>query len=314
MGILKKALLMFCFIILFSSVGFANTVPGNLEMIYPTSGPVIGTEYNYIYQNYQPYLKTVYNYNDGQVNYKVGSRVQLKRVYLDLNYGYWLNDDLLSYSHQQGFEGKSYYAPGIDKSLRMTAFYGKVGRDINPEVETAYLKANYGQQLYFDFDREVNLRFSALTGQAIGSGENYYLANLELPTKIKNLRILPQFGYIEQDEIVKPYYSLENHVRGSDWNQKKGNRLATITLEYQRPLFSIEPDNNIKLLLSQLRGAIFLDAGGVLESDQQLTDFDLHYSGGTALVLPLGLMELRLEEIVTEEGEWSTQFAVGAVY
>lgn len=187
-------------------------------------------------------------------------------------------------------------------------FQGQIGSSFNEEIKTRFAYLSYYKDLHYDVLNEIKFYFNVTSGQDITEGDSYYISNLTLPVKLGEYRIVPRFGYINSSSRIEPCYNLSSYVTG--YENEKGNRLVSLFLERQ---FQIYPYSD-NPFLALMNGSVFVRTGDVISADESVKDFKLHTSGGLGLVWAMGQVEYRLEEFVTDKGEWQTMFFVSFSY
>jgi hypothetical protein len=128
--------------------------------------------------------------------------------------------------------------------------------------------------------------------------------------------LIPQLGYINQGDQITPYYDLANYVTGyNNYNPQQnkgeqGTKLLAIKLEKS---FNLLPYTDLPLL-NLLQGVTSITAADVLEDNEELNDFNLHSSASLGLALNLVEVDLRLERVVTDKGNWKILFTTNYIY
>jgi outer membrane protein assembly factor BamA len=101
-------------------------------------------------------------------------------------------------------------------------------------------------------------------------------------------------GYTSQTSSIAPEYDLNSYLRGGEWHQLSGNRLAAATVEYR--FFNSDSDFRPDCT------AIFFDCGDILLPGESWDDLRMRYSYGISLIgeLPIG-NEFQIYLAVTDD-------------
>jgi hypothetical protein len=292
-------------------------VEAELEPIYPLQSQIIGAKYSHEFSLGRPYLSSGYDFNQQQLYYQLGSQFNYNQHWnYGLKYSHWANYSLPGYLYQQGFNGSMNYQQSeqeLTRNLQISLFHGHLGENLGQEIKTNYINLNYNQQLYQDWNNKANFILDITSGQG---RENYYSSNLKIPIKFNNFTLIPQLGYINQGDQITPYYDLANYVTGyNNYNPQQnkgeqGTKLLAIKLEKS---FNLLPYTDLPLL-NLLQGVTSITAADVLEDNEELNDFNLHSSASLGLALNLVEVDLRLERVVTDKGNWKILFTTNYIY
>ena len=288
----------------------------NINPIYPIEGPITGGKVNYRFDNWSVTTKSTYDFNHSAVYYYCGSKYRFNnKLALSLNYNRWLNNTLPDYLYQKGMQSTLTYNQNRKQQAKFSFFTGQVGKKLTAAKKTSYFNLNYKQELYYDWQNKVELILDLTSGQVNTTDNIYYSSHLKVPINLNKFTIVPQLGYIEQADKLNPQYKLNDYVAGyyanSDNNTTAtGNRIAALKLERK---FTWLSATNLPII-NLLDVVTFINTGDILTNKELLEDFQLHSSAGAGISLSLGQAEFRLQEAVTDQGDWETVFSVTSKY
>ncbi|HHT48255.1 MAG TPA: hypothetical protein GXZ98_03060 [Firmicutes bacterium] len=273
-------------------------VRAEFHLILPFDQSTIGVEYAYPWGDFTPQLGIAYDYGRDKVLSYIGASYETTPFLWRLFYGYWMHQYVPGYAHQQGITGRICYQIAAGHSLTGGIFYGAIERD-GTGVQTRLVFLDYSKRLYFDWDREVKLLLKTVAGKVKESGASYYTATLKLPVILGDLKIRPWLGFARETQLLTPYFDLADLIRGYRKDEMTGNRGLALAVERQWALF---PYSDLPFL-GLLNAAVFVDAGGVIGSNQRVEEFVLYKSIGAGLVFKMGEAELHLEQVYNQLGE-----------
>ncbi|HEY8343632.1 MAG TPA: hypothetical protein VIL66_00360 [Bacillota bacterium] len=312
------AKLLSLFLLSFSLLPLCSSLSlGKVEPIFPylSDQAVLGLAVEGAEQTVTPYLWAGFDLDYEKRAYKVGGRIDLHlnltrnhaQTWLDLNYGYWPSHEVAGYPFHHGWAGSLHWKDRTT-SFQATIFTGEIsaGRSggstvhaLYPEaVKVTHLHLNYNRLLYQDWKKTVYFHMAITSGQPNGSDQTFTTTTWTLPIQSGSFRWKTRAGYSDFCNRIVPCFDLADLVRGYDNKVKTGDRFFAITME---KLFQPFPYSDLPLA-SLLQITAFADAAGLLQIGEAPRDLKFHHSVGAGLLLELGLFDLRLEGVVTEEG------------
>ncbi len=275
-----------------------------ISPIWPLETNLIGLDYKYNIKSFSPYIGMAIGLDTGDIYKHLGTTITFEKVKFDINYGFWLNQGIPGYIDQTGIEGTMFYAFSPDQNIMISLFDGEVSSEEKEQTSVDSIFIRYDQPLFNIHGWQLNIYSEITAGLAEQTEDAFFAHKLILPLKYNNFKIIPTFGTINQDDVIKPYYDLADFVRGYPEKNITGDQAVALTVEQQYPLFLYSENP----YLSSLQGVIFIDGGKVFKSNENTKDIDIHSSVGAGLVLYLVKVDMGLVEAVTDEGDWGTLF------
>lgn len=294
---ISKALVVFLLALVLLLINHAP-VRAEFHLILPFDHSMIGVEYDHPLADFTPQLGIAYDYEIDKVLSYIGASYETTPFLWRFSYVHWVHRHVPGYDYQQGITGSICYQMEPGHSLIGGIFNGTIQRD-GGEIQTGLVFLDYSKRLYFDWDQEVKLLLKTVAGKVMESGDSYYAATLKIPVILGDFKIKPWLGFARETQLLTPCFDLADLIRGYRKDEITGNRGFALSFERQWALF---PYSDMPFL-GLLNAAVFADAGGVIRSNQKAEEFELYKSIGAGLVLKMGELELRLEQVYNQRGE-----------
>ncbi len=295
-----------CFFLICSS----SLALASFEPIFPINDTLIGGNYKYLESEYDPYISLAYDLFNNKIYYNLGSKYKYNdQVFFKLQYNYWKDNNIKGYLNKRGFQTDMCYTKDLETDLEVSYFNGEV-EESSESIKTEYINLNYKKVISDDWNNKLDFHLDITSGRVKKDNDKYFIYNLSIPIRLNSFSILSQLGYIKEAELIKPYYSLGNYVKGySCYNQENtsgeiGNRVLSLAVEKEIELL---PYTDIPIL-NLVNLIISINAGDTLKANERLNDFQLHSSFGVGLNLDLGSSNLRLERVITDQRGVKTLF------
>lgn len=296
----------FCiFILILMAMSFP--VHAGLEPIIENEDDlIIGAKGYYIAGDYKGYLHGAYNFDIDDMYYRVGSRYRFNRqVSINISSYYWFVQQFSNYPDLIGINLKTNYHLDTYHQISIDFFSGTALDRKSDQVKTNFLKMNYNGLVHTSGDKVVKVNSHMNLGLNRGTGQGFYKFDLAFPSKIDDLEIKPAIGLIKIAPPLDTFYDMAYIIRGYGKNSLTGHAMWSCTIEKKIPLFP----NSTNVILGSTTLPIFSDFGRAFEPGQDILG-PINYNIGVGIDIDLGRSNLRLEEVVTDKGKWSTRFNI----
>ena len=304
---MKKVII---FLVLVVNLFFPSTAKAYLEFnpILPFQG-IVGVKSDYYLEDFQPYAALGYGLETEDIHYQLGSQYQINPQFsLDLKYNNWSSYILPAYIAEEGFKVDLDYDRTESENLDLAFFTGEI-KDQEEEIATIYFNSNYQKELYYSWDKEVQLHLDIITGKVNETDDVYYTSNLKLPIMLGEYTIIPQLGYIKSSDKIKPYYQLDDYLIGHS-QQKEGTKLVNLSLARSFDLFSQSGIWGIEMLDL----ITVVNFGDIMAENEGLDDFDLNATAGVGLSYKIVGADFRYKHVIDNHGEYGFEFNITQDY